>query len=151
MLRDKVTWLTEAGVEVEYISGHSLVLKEPALDVGKEGGAAFLPEESQLDALRAVAFIEKLRPASIVPISQGHHLVVENFNCFCLNHGLMEVGYISHQAALHSPYSVPRITDHEQNLSISMTATVDPVGNLVLGNCRISTLCFSQAWCFNII
>ncbi|KAJ4969567.1 hypothetical protein NE237_016268 [Protea cynaroides] len=203
MLRDKVTRLAEAGLEVDYISGHSLVLKEPALDVGKEGGAAFLREDSQLDALRTVAFIEKgnrnfaskgryaefyhdpvislvrsgstgevegirtskntlyskkaivvaagswsgslmedlLKGSNVgldIPVKprKGHLLVVENFNCFCLNHGLMEVGYVNHQAALHSPYSVPGVTDHEQNLSISMTATMDPVGNLVLGSSR---------------
>ncbi|XP_043700678.1 glycine oxidase [Telopea speciosissima] len=204
MLRDRVRRLAEAGMEVEYLSGYSLVLKEPALDVGKGGGAAFLPDDSQLDAHRAVAFIEKgnrnfalkgryaefyhnpvislvrsgstgevegirtskktlyskkaivvaagswsgslmedlLRGSNVVldvPVEprKGHLIVVENFNSLKLNHGLMEVGYVSHQkAALHTPPSVPGVADHEQILSISMTATMDPVGNLVLGSSR---------------
>ncbi|XP_042507413.1 glycine oxidase isoform X2 [Macadamia integrifolia] len=204
MLRDRVRHFAEAGMEVEYLSGHSLVLKEPALDIGKGGGAAFLPDDSQLDAHRAVAFIEKgnrsfalkgryaefyhdpvislvrsgstgevegirtskkilyskkaiviaagswsgslmedlLRGSNVVldvPVKprKGHLLVVENFNSFCLNHGLMEVGYVSHQkTALHPPSSMPGVADDAQNLSISMTATMDPVGNLVLGSSR---------------
>lgn len=60
---------------------------------------------------------------------QGHLLVLENFSSLKLNHGLMEAGYIGHRHLTLDPGSV----DHGQNLSISMTATMDRMGNLVLG------------------
>lgn len=60
---------------------------------------------------------------------QGHLLVVENFDSFHLNHGLMEAGYTNHQSA-----SAPGLDVEERMLSISMTATMDTSGNLILGN-----------------
>jgi phage gp45-like len=64
---------------------------------------------------------------------QGHLLVLENNNKIHLNHGLMEVGYIDHQDATFSG-------EDERNLkSISMTATLDMKGNLVLGNYQVLT------------
>jgi len=170
--------------------------------IGKEGGAAFLPDDCQIDAQRAVAFIEKVNrhfvsegrygefyyePATSllrsgsgevkavqtskntlyskkavivaagcwsgtlmhdlirdsgfhldVPVKprKGHLLVVENFNSFKLNHGLMEAGYVNHAAgALHSSISASGQVDAE-SLSVSMTATMDAWGNLVLGSSR---------------
>lgn len=64
---------------------------------------------------------------------QGHLLVVENFDSFHLNHGMMEAGYADHQSA-----SAPGV--EERMLSISMTATMDTTGNLVLGNISHSPL-----------
>lgn len=64
---------------------------------------------------------------------QGHLLVVENFDSFHLNHGMMEAGYADHQSA-----SAPGA--EERMLSISMTATMDTTGNLVLGNVFIPPL-----------
>lgn len=60
---------------------------------------------------------------------QGHLLVVENFDTFHLNHGIMEAGYANHQSASASGLDVD-----ERMLSISMTATMDTTGNLILGN-----------------
>lgn len=71
------------------------------------------------------------KPKSIFS-PQGHLLVLENFNEIKLNHGLMEAGYIDHQVATSSDSAT---ADSEQTLlSISMTATIDAKGNLVLGN-----------------
>jgi hypothetical protein len=59
--------------------------------------------------------------------------VLENFNALQLNHGLMEVGYVNHQTI-----SASGPLDHGQALSVSMTATMDAMGNLVLGTIFIS-------------
>ncbi|KAJ4837995.1 hypothetical protein Tsubulata_050688 [Turnera subulata] len=203
-LEKKVNRLREAGVRAEYLSSHDLRLKEPALDVGEDGGAALLPDDSQLDAQRTVAFILKgnrefvskgryaeffhdpvtgllrsndhgkveavqtskntlyckkgvivaagcwtgslmhdlLRGSDIaldLPVKprKGHLLVLENFSPFSLNHGLMEAGYLDHlpkTADLQNYAS--GMADREQNLSVSMTATMDVVGNLLLGSSR---------------
>lgn len=57
---------------------------------------------------------------------QGHLLVIDNFSSLHVNHGLMEVGYVNHQA-------LTLAKDFEQTSSVSMTATMDVQGNLVLG------------------
>jgi hypothetical protein len=59
--------------------------------------------------------------------------VLENFNALQLNHGLMEAGYVNHQTI-----SASGPLDHGQTLSVSMTATMDAMGNLVLGTIFIS-------------
>ncbi|XP_058102392.1 uncharacterized protein LOC131246360 isoform X2 [Magnolia sinica] len=59
ILEERVKLLSEAGLRAEFISGTELLLKEPALEVGKDTGASFLPDDCQLDAHRAVSFIEK--------------------------------------------------------------------------------------------
>ncbi|OAY80363.1 putative D-amino acid oxidase PA4548 [Ananas comosus] len=197
-LEERVKVFTEAGLRAEYLSSSSLSSMEPALEVGKEGGAAFLPDDCQLDAHQTVSFIEKrnksfapegryaefyndpaiglLRSdrsgaieavqtsekilygkkaiviaagawsgslmrsfdvnAPDVPVKprKGHLLVLENFNEIKLNHGLMEAGYIDHQVGTSSDSAT---ADSEQTLlSISMTATIDAKGNLVLGSSR---------------
>ncbi|KAI6694311.1 hypothetical protein NL676_022021 [Syzygium grande] len=64
----------------------------------------------------------------------GHLLVLENFNLIGLNHGLMEVGYVSHQQMMqHSSVSASGLSNGEEMLSISMTATTGTMGNLILG------------------
>ncbi|KAK9281948.1 hypothetical protein L1049_004857 [Liquidambar formosana] len=154
MLKKRVKQLSQAGLRAEYLSSSDLLLEEPALMVGDEGGAAFLPDDCQLDAHRTVAFIEKagcwsgslmddlFRKSDIildVPVKprKGHLLVIENFNSFQLNRGLMEVGYVDHQFPNLCPTaSAPGSVDHEQTLSVSMTATMDTVGNLLLGSSR---------------
>ncbi|KAI8523348.1 hypothetical protein RHMOL_Rhmol13G0066000 [Rhododendron molle] len=213
MLKRRVDQLSEAGLRAEFLSHSDLLLKEPALMIGKEGGAAFLPDDCQIDAQLAVSFIEKVNrhfaaegryaefyyePATSllrsssgevkavqtskntlyskkaviiaagcwsgtlmhdlirdtgldldVPVKprkvktleldilmRGHLLVVENLNSFILNHGLMELGYINHEAGtLHSSVSASGPVDAE-SLSVSMTATMDSRGNLVLGSSR---------------
>ena len=60
MLKRRVNKLAEAGVRAEYLCSSEVLVKEPAVMVEKEGGAAFLPDDCQLDARRAVAFIRKV-------------------------------------------------------------------------------------------
>ncbi|XP_039795909.1 glycine oxidase-like isoform X1 [Panicum virgatum] len=69
---------------------------------------------------------------------KGHLLVVENFDKVKLNHALMEVGYVDHQVAKsnHTHMASESSEDEHGALSISMTATVDAKGNLVLGSSR---------------
>ncbi|GLU03919.1 hypothetical protein SLE2022_210900 [Rubroshorea leprosula] len=199
MLKRRVNQLTEAGLRAEYLSSIDLLSKEPELFVGNDGGAAFFPDDCQLDACRAASFIEKanrqfaskgrytefyneaviglirsissgdveavqtsknmlygkkaivlaagswsgllmedlVRGLDItlnVPVEprKGHLLVLENFSCLQLNHGLMEMGYIDHQVvSLTSGHE-----DQRQTLFVSMTATMDLMGNLVLGSSR---------------
>lgn len=45
----------------------------------------------------------------------------------------MEAGYVNHQAAALLPISTSEVFDHGKTLSVSMTATMDSMGNLVLG------------------
>ncbi|KAJ6795310.1 Uncharacterized protein M6B38_226220 [Iris pallida] len=198
MLEERAKLLSQAGVTAEYLPSTSLLSKEPALDVGMEAGAAFLPDDCQLDAFQTVAFIRKgnehyasdgrytefynnpaisilrsengmveaiqtshnilyckkslviaagawsgslmqslvkedVLPRVPVKPRKGHLLVLENFNEIHLNHGLMEVGYIGHQVT----NLLPTEDDSKKNMtSISMTATVDMNGNLLLGSSR---------------
>nr|GEW57826.1 hypothetical protein [Tanacetum cinerariifolium] len=68
----------------------------------------------------------KCRRSKLLP-KQGHLLVMKNFNSFKLNHGLMEVGYVGHQDSTFKPKKFDAKTS-----SISMTATMDSLGNLIL-------------------
>ncbi|KAL5794488.1 hypothetical protein ACOSP7_003082 [Xanthoceras sorbifolium] len=198
-LKERVKQLSEAGLRAEYLSSNDLLLEEPALVVGEDSGAAFLPDDCQLDAMRTVAYIKKVnrhfaskgryaefyhdpvtcllrsrrtgeveavqtsqntlyvkkaivvaagswsgslvhdlfRETEIVldvPVKprKGHLLVLENFDSLKLNHGLMETSYVAH----HDLTMNPGLVDLEQILSISMTATMDMMGNLVLGSSR---------------
>lgn len=45
----------------------------------------------------------------------------------------MEAGYVNHQVASLFPISTSEVFDHGKTLSVSMTATMDSMGNLVLG------------------
>ncbi|KAI3771399.1 hypothetical protein L6452_02563 [Arctium lappa] len=202
-LKGKVDRLSKAGLKAELLSSIDLLEVEPALVIGEEGCAAFLPDDYQLDARRSVAYIEKenrkyapegrygeyynqpvtgwlrsgagkveavqtsknllyskkaiviatgcwtgslmqdlIRDLDIelyVPVKprKGHLLVIENFNSFKLNHGLMEVGYISHQDATLQPNNLDSgVGQYSETSSISMTATMDSLGNLVLGSSR---------------
>ncbi|KAK4268159.1 hypothetical protein QN277_024848 [Acacia crassicarpa] len=204
MLKKRTKHLIEAGLKAEYLCSSDLFNKEPALLVDEDSGAAFLPDDCQLDAHRTVAYIEKAnknftskgryaefynepvkclirggsngevegvettkkrlysKKAIIVatgswtgsvmhdlvrnwgmqlniPIRprKGHLLVLENFNSLPVNHGLMEAGYVDHQTA-PSPPMVSGLEryDHGRTLSVSMTATVDAVGNILLGSSR---------------
>ncbi|KAF8014710.1 hypothetical protein BT93_H0500 [Corymbia citriodora subsp. variegata] len=73
----------------------------------------------------------------LVKPRKGHLLVLENFDLIRLNHGLMEAGYVSHQQIMqHSSVSAAGLSNDEEMLSISMTATTDTMGNLVLGSSR---------------
>lgn len=60
MLENRVKLLSEAGLRAEYLSVTDLLSMEPALEGGNVGGAAFLPDDCQLDAHRTVEFIEKV-------------------------------------------------------------------------------------------
>ncbi|XP_019166757.1 PREDICTED: uncharacterized protein LOC109162478 isoform X2 [Ipomoea nil] len=59
ILRRKIKQLSDAGVRAEFLTRNDLLSEEPALLLEKEGGAAYVPDDCQLDARRAVAFIEK--------------------------------------------------------------------------------------------
>ncbi|KAM0947189.1 putative FAD dependent oxidoreductase, FAD/NAD(P)-binding domain superfamily [Dioscorea sansibarensis] len=60
MLKERVRLFSQAGLRAEYWSSTSLLSEEPALEVGKESGALFLPDDCQIDASRAVDFILKV-------------------------------------------------------------------------------------------
>ncbi|KAG2644549.1 hypothetical protein PVAP13_2KG372505, partial [Panicum virgatum] len=203
-LEERTKVLSEAGIHAEFLSASSLHALEPALSVGKDGGAMFLPQDCQIDAFQAVSLIEKtnnsyssegrymeiyndpamslvrsevtgtveavqtsrntlygrkaiviasgawtrsllhsfLEPALTLDIPvkprKGHLLVVENFDKVKLNHALMDVGYVDHQVAKsnHTHMASKSSEDEHGALSISMTATVDAKGNLVLGSSR---------------
>lgn len=59
---------------------------------------------------------------------KGHLLALQNFNSLQLNHGLMEAGYVDHPSI-----SDLESSDHGRDLSVSMTATIDAAGNLLVG------------------
>ncbi|GAA0141491.1 dehydrogenase [Lithospermum erythrorhizon] len=63
---------------------------------------------------------------------KGHLLVIKNFKGFVLNHGLMELGYINHQSASTDQ----TLATDPQDISVSMAATMDMSGNLLLGSSR---------------
>ncbi|KAJ0110880.1 hypothetical protein Patl1_03122 [Pistacia atlantica] len=199
LLQEMVKQLCEAGLRAEYLPGSDLLQKEPELMIGEHSGAAFLPDDCQLDARHTAAYIEKVnrdfaskgryaeffhdpvkcllrshssgeveavqtskntlyckkavvvaagcwsgslmhdlfRETDIVldvPVKprKGHLLVLENFNPLKLNHGTMEVGYTYH----HNLTMHPGRQENGQMLSISMGATTDMTGNLVLGSSR---------------
>uniref|UniRef100_A0A2P2NIP4 FAD-dependent oxidoreductase domain-containing protein 1 n=1 Tax=Rhizophora mucronata TaxID=61149 RepID=A0A2P2NIP4_RHIMU len=200
MLKRRVKLLCEAGLRAEYLSSGDLQSEEPELWVGEEGGAAFVPDDCQLDAMRSVAIIEKanrqyaskgryaefyhdpvtrllrcsgsgklqgvqtsknvlysdkaiivaagcwsgslvhdlfreLDVALEVPVKprKGNLLVLENFSFLKLNHGLMEMGYVDHVNGKNSETSASGPADQAKNLSVSMVATMDTSGGLVLG------------------
>ncbi|KAK3132960.1 hypothetical protein QOZ80_6AG0530090 [Eleusine coracana subsp. coracana] len=203
-LEERTKALSQAGIQAEFLSTTSLHALEPALSVGKDGGAMFLPQDCQIDAFQAVSLIEKtnnsyfpkgryvefyndpamslirsevtgavegvqtsqnilygrkaiviasgawtrsllrnfLKPASTLDIPvkprKGHLLVLENFDKVKINHGLMEVGYVGHQVAKLDSISMSSDSgdDEHDSSSISMTATLDSKGNLVLGSSR---------------
>lgn len=60
MLKKRVKQLSDAGLKAEYLCSSDLFNKEPALSVDEDSGAAFLPDDCQLDAHRTVAYIEKV-------------------------------------------------------------------------------------------
>lgn len=64
--------------------------------------------------------------------------MLEKFDKVKLNHALMEVGYVDHQIAKsNSTFMVSESSEDELGaLSVSITATLDTKGNLVLGNLR---------------
>ncbi|KAL5562221.1 hypothetical protein UlMin_031968 [Ulmus minor] len=202
-LQRRVKLLKDAGLRAEYLSASDLHVKEPALIVENDSGAAFLPDDFKLDAQLTVDFILKgnrhfssegryaeffndpvtslLRSSNgevvgvkaanntlygrkaivvaagcwsgslmqelfkeaefvlEVPVKprKGHLLVLKNFNFLQLNHAQMEVGYVDHQNATSLPNILTsEVSDDGETLSVSMTATMDTMGNLVLGSSR---------------
>uniref|UniRef100_I1QQE1 FAD-dependent oxidoreductase domain-containing protein 1 n=2 Tax=Oryza glaberrima TaxID=4538 RepID=I1QQE1_ORYGL len=85
------------------------------------------------------SFLEP-NPALDIPVMprKGHLLVLDKFDKLKLNHGLMELGYVGHQVAKSSgtPLSSESSEDEHGALSISMTATMNTKGNLILGSSR---------------
>lgn len=72
---------------------------------------------------------------------QGHLLVLENFKPFNLNHGLMEVGYVNHESAILSATTDSGTAYDANPAYISMTATTDMLGRIVLGKLRVLIPC----------
>ena len=66
MLRRRVKQLSEAGLRVECLCSSDLLLEEAELMVGEDSGAAFLPDDCQLDAHCTVAFIERVCYFSVI-------------------------------------------------------------------------------------
>ncbi|KAL9315574.1 hypothetical protein ACSQ67_016575 [Phaseolus vulgaris] len=58
---------------------------------------------------------------------KGHLLVLQNFNLLALNHGVMEADYLNHPTI-----SGLESSDYEKDLSVSMVASIDAAGNLLL-------------------
>uniref|UniRef100_A0ACD5XNF6 Uncharacterized protein n=1 Tax=Avena sativa TaxID=4498 RepID=A0ACD5XNF6_AVESA len=69
---------------------------------------------------------------------KGHLLVLEKFDKLKLNHGIMELGYVDHQGDNSNslPLSSKSSEDEHDASSISMTATLNTKGHLVLGSSR---------------
>jgi L-2-hydroxyglutarate oxidase LhgO len=59
-LEEMTKVLSQAGIHAEFLSASALHALEPALSVGKDGGAMFLPQDCQIDAFQAVSLIEKV-------------------------------------------------------------------------------------------
>lgn len=74
-----------------------------------------------------------------VPVQprKGLLLVLEKFSSLKLNHGVMECGYINYQKTSAETSFPDAVQTHpDQSLSVSMTATLDTEGNLLLGSSR---------------
>eukprot|EP01018_Ginkgo_biloba_P033113 Gb_37953 [translate_table: standard] len=88
---------------------------------------------------------------------RGHLLVLETLHPLHLNHALMEIGYCDHQIAssLSDDPSVEIVHSSFDTLSVSMTATVDSKGHLVLGMSLLSVAAKSfgkgDTRCFEIL
>ncbi|KAL9239652.1 hypothetical protein vseg_013955 [Gypsophila vaccaria] len=80
-LKKQVQQLSAAGIRADYLSSNDLANKEPKLEVGQQSGAAFLPDDCQLDAYRTVAFIEK---GNRLFGSQGRYAEFYNDPAVCL-------------------------------------------------------------------
>lgn len=83
MLKRKVKQLSGAGLDAEYLSGADLLSMEPALLIGDNCGAAFLPNDCQLDAHSTAAFIQKVNILiffflPIHPIKLAYNVVISN-------------------------------------------------------------------------
>lgn len=60
MLEKRVEILSNAGLRGELLSSTALRSMEPEVDVGEYGGAAYFPDDCQMDAMRTISFIEKV-------------------------------------------------------------------------------------------
>eukprot|EP00252_Welwitschia_mirabilis_P006721 TRINITY_DN1761_c0_g1_i2.p1 TRINITY_DN1761_c0_g1~~TRINITY_DN1761_c0_g1_i2.p1 ORF type:complete len:461 (-),score=73.18 TRINITY_DN1761_c0_g1_i2:339-1721(-) len=58
-LQQRADQLQSAGIRAQFYSGSSLRELEPSLEVGENGGAIFVPDDSQIDARLATSFIQK--------------------------------------------------------------------------------------------
>lgn len=74
-LEERTKVLSQAGIHAECMSASSLHALEPALYVGNDGGAMFLPEDCQIDAFQAVSLIEKINSSYS---SEGRYIELYN-------------------------------------------------------------------------
>ncbi|KAK4573531.1 hypothetical protein RGQ29_031474 [Quercus rubra] len=172
MLKRRVKQLSEAGLQAECLYSSDLLLEEPELAVGEDGGAAFVPDDCQFDAQHTASFIEK---ANRHFASKGRYAEFYNdpVKCLLRSGSSREVegvqtskntlyskaivvaagswsGSLMHDLLRDSdilldvpvkPRKLETISASEphdcgQDLSVSMTATLDAMGNLVLGSSR---------------
>lgn len=59
-LESHVDKIAAAGVNAEFLTPSQVSEVEPSLEIGYEGGAAFVPDDSQIDAALAVTFIRRV-------------------------------------------------------------------------------------------
>ncbi|XP_074316695.1 uncharacterized protein LOC141652968 [Silene latifolia] len=75
-----------------------------------------------------------------VPVQprKGFLLTLEKCNSFKLNHGVMEAGYTNYYHKTSTETNLPGSSEAhlDRSLSISMTATLDAAGNLLVGSSR---------------
>lgn len=64
-LQAHVEQLNAAGINAEYLTASALLKVEPSLAVDSDGGAAFVPEDSQIDAALAVGLFREVSASSI--------------------------------------------------------------------------------------
>lgn len=65
MLKERVEELSQEGLRAEFLSTNDLLSEEPELVLEQEGGAAFFPDDYQLDVHRTVAFIAEVCSLSL--------------------------------------------------------------------------------------
>lgn len=90
-LESHVDKIAAAGVNAEFLTPSQVSEVEPSLEIGHEGGAAFVPGDSQIDAALAVAFIRQVGGSSssffsFASTQHGHYqLTVMRRKCtYCI-------------------------------------------------------------------
>jgi hypothetical protein len=78
--------------------------------------------------------------------------VLEKYDRLKLNHGIMELGYVDHQGDNSNslPLSTKSNEEEHDASSISMTATLNTKGHLVLGNLQSPNLSFGSTVCWSL-
>lgn len=88
-LKHIVQQFSAAGIRAEYLSKNDLAIREPELGTNEHSGAAFLPDDCQLDAHRTVAFIEKVFAGIFLDLDQDQLVGAASFNITNVNVALL--------------------------------------------------------------